>query len=345
MRPGSGARCPAPRKARLGSSRGWGVPPGPEPPSRAGAGVPSHCPRFLLGDPRGWHCPGPPWAVGVTCTPSRPPMAGKGLGINNGHCFPLMNVTGSCGLRPGERGASPASPRPGNPQPRPAGGACGCGAGPRLDTAAACHCLGCRWGPWAELGDGGAGGGVSLPLLTSPLSLHRVWPRGKRDWLVLGEKLLQPQGCSEQPSRAVRCPRTLFLSLSSVPGQAWGREQPRDGVSPERQAGTDGAGVCKRGMLVHGGSFLALRGFALWNKITESFRVEKTFQISESKRCPPCRGTKVSQGQGTAPSPQPLLHTTARGMPSSCQSQHLPAKGVPASPHPPASASSKKPPS
>lgn len=157
MRPGSGARCPAPRKARLGSSRGWGVPPGPEPPSRAG--VPSHCPWFLLGDPRGWHCPGSPWAVGVTCTPPRPPMAGKGLGINNGHCFPLMNVTGSCGLRPGERGASPASPRPGNPQPRPAGGACGCRAGPRLDTAAACHCLGCRWGPWAELGDGGAGGG------------------------------------------------------------------------------------------------------------------------------------------------------------------------------------------
>lgn len=71
-------------------------------------------------------------------------------------------------------------------------------------------------------------------------------------------------------------------------------------------------------MLVRGGPFLALGGFALQNKITESFRTEKTFHIIESKHCPSCRGTKVSQGLGTALSPQPLLHTMARGMPSSC---------------------------
>lgn len=168
-------------------------PPPPQPPGRAG--VPSH-PPVPLGDPPGPAAAGvaqagSPVGYGVTCTPPWPPTAGKVLGINNAHCFPLMNITDLPGRQlrapAGGAGASPASPRPGTP-PAPTCRGSPQAAGPCLHPIAACHCPGYRWGPWAEPGEGGARGYQGLravrrggPCPSSPTP-RRVLAQGLASW-------------------------------------------------------------------------------------------------------------------------------------------------------------------
>lgn len=252
MRPASGSRRPD-----SGTARGWhrlGVGGGSPSSRRAGLG-PGSPPT--PGIPRG---PTGPAAAGVTPlgsprgvwghlhpTPAAPPPAGKVLGINNAHCFPLMNITDLPGRQlrapAGGAGASPAFPRPGTPLPSPDVPGVPAAARQSEGLAAAFTPL----PPWVSLGSwsktrgklGGVQGlgvspGGSLPLLTSPpVSSHGVWLRGEMGRFVLGEKPSQPRGCSEQtgPAEMQGDPSPWPTAMSPARGGA--RGHPRAGVRPE----------------------------------------------------------------------------------------------------------------
>lgn len=248
MRSAPGARRPAPGTATVGSTRGCGDPPravgqswvwGPLPPTRP----PLETPSVLL--PRECHCPGTPWGMGSPAPQLGPPAAGKVPGINNAHCFPLMNITEVAGRQlrapAGGAGTSPASLRPGTPQLQPA-------EGPRIKgksvevagafSTAACHHPGCHGGPWAEL----AG---SLEMFPTEIPTCPRLPScphtgaGERDRGVLGQKLPQCQGCLGQPSPTELqgepglCPQPLAVSpaLGITPG-AQGQCQRLSGPNP-----------------------------------------------------------------------------------------------------------------
>lgn len=221
-------------------------PPPPQPPGRAG--VPSH-PPVPLGDPPGPAAAGvaqagSPVGYGVTCTPPWSPTAGKVLGINNAHCFPLMNITDLPGRQlrapAGGAGASPASPRPGTP-PAPTCRGSPQAAGPCLHPIAACHCPGYRWGPWAEPGEGGARGyqglravrrGGSLPLLTHPPPCPRTGSglvgRGIHSWWE--RKSRGPKDARSSPA-----PRSCRVTPVPVPGP---QQHPLPAVGPGLGQGT-----------------------------------------------------------------------------------------------------------
>lgn len=275
---GGGSPVPPPHPGQ-----GWSRGPSPTPPP-----VPLGDPPVLL--PRGWHCPGPPVGYGVTCTPPRPPRtptAEKVLGINNAHCFPLMNITDLPGRQlrapAGGAGASPASPRPGTPpSPGPPGVPPSVGksteSAPAFTPSLPATAPAVPGVPQQNQGvtggcagaEGGVPGGGPCPSSPPPVSLNGVWPRSERGWFVLGEKLPQPRGCLEHPGPAElqgdpsSCPQLLSPAHSDVPcprrGQDWSRGQPRAGIRPGPRAGTNSTGVCDRGLLAHRGSSLAPGG-------------------------------------------------------------------------------------
>jgi len=310
-RPGAGRGARGARwlGARQGMAGGWsrsGLWGSPlEPPGRAG--VPFHPPLPLpvpLGDPPLRCCSGggtarvPP-GVGVTCTPPRPPTAGRALRVNTAHCLPLMNIADSGRqLRaPGHR-----LPPPARDPPIPSAGL------PGVPTAA-----GRAWG-WAlplprrgllpsagswGLREGGRTGGSPRggPCPSSPPP--RVLAQGLAAW---GEGSVRAG--RENPKDAQSSPGPWSRGVTPVPvpspqqrplpaagpgpgrGSALDGGQPGMGSDPSSERGPMGEGSAAGGCLPTG----VVPGPGRF-------------------RSPP-RGTKESQGLGTATSPQPLPRDT-----------------------------------
>lgn len=145
----------------------------------------------------------------VTCTPPRPPTTGKELGINNTHCFPLMNITDLQGRQlrapAGGAGGSPASAHPGTPQPRlpgvPAVVGKSVGLAPAFSPLLPVAPVTPTGVPEQNQGETGGGvqglgtvpGGGPCTSSPPPVSSHGVQPCGERDRVMLGEKLLRSQ--------------------------------------------------------------------------------------------------------------------------------------------------------
>lgn len=319
-----------------------GIPP--KPPGRPGAGVPSHLPVPLWGSPP---CPaaagvalqGSPVGYGVTCTPPRPPTAGKVLGIHNAHCFPLMNITDSPGRQlrapAGEAGASPASPRPGTPQPRlpgvPAVAGKSTGLAPAFSPPLPVTPVTPTGVPeqnqgWGVQGLGTVPRGGPYTSSPPPLTSHGVQPCGERDLVVLREKLLRSQRCSEQPSPVELlsdpgpCPQPATMSPACGRARLGAGDSPRLGLGLSPEQRPMGQGSATEGC--------SSMGAHSWPQ-----------EVSHTRK-----GTNVSQGLGTAVSPQPMPHGWDQaGCPAHAMATRLPPKGSPASPHLPASTESNKP--
>lgn len=318
---------------------GGGFPP--EPPGRAGAGVSSH-PRYPSGTHRSC-CRGgdtarvPPWGMGSPAPhPCGPPPAGKVLGINNAHCFPLMNITDLPGRQlrapAGGAGASPAFPRPGTPLPSPDVPGVPAAARQSEGLAAAFTPL----PPWVSLGSwsktrgklGGVQGlgvspGGSLPLLTSPLYPRTGSGCGGR-WVgsCWERNALSPEDARSSPARQ-RCRVTPVPGPQQCPLPT---EGPGDtpglglGLSPEQ--GPTGQGSVSGGCSP----------------------IEAYSRTQEVPAHPQRHKDVPEPGDGHVPAAHAPHHGGgAGGMPSSCHGHALPRKGSPASPHRPASTISNKP--